>query len=275
MYTLWIWEWRSFVMTCSWPRLMSLMSPRLRFLFIKPSLMWGMCGSCVYQTETGRKRSGLVSASSFPPYTANLPVCGRVSGWKLEGRHDGHRRRSRIIKFLLLAWHQLLWTCFLLFICKLSPFQLYTALCISCCPIKYRAHQRKFLKNKRDSDSCWINVLNSLFCFHLLYTHRIIQIRNCNLRVENCRILLRVQKWKLNKCKTLNIANPALQVLKALDPCRNDTWLWLINVISLSISLCKTCSFLSVIEKKSPSWRGEKSSHHQQQFPGVVSLLTD
>lgn len=52
-YSLWICECKSLVMTCSWPRLMSLMSPCLRFLFIKPSLIWGRCGSWVYrQTQT-------------------------------------------------------------------------------------------------------------------------------------------------------------------------------------------------------------------------------
>lgn len=66
VYTLWIWECRSLVITCSCPRLMSLMSPRLRFLFIKPSLMWGRCGSCVCKTHTAsyRQKQGGIGYSS-------------------------------------------------------------------------------------------------------------------------------------------------------------------------------------------------------------------
>lgn len=53
-YLLWICECKSLVITWSCPRLMSLMSPCLRFLFIKPSLMWGRWGSCI-KTHTELK----------------------------------------------------------------------------------------------------------------------------------------------------------------------------------------------------------------------------
>lgn len=57
VYWLWIWECKSFVMTCSCPRLISLMSPPLRFLFIKPSLMWGRWGSCIWKDKrTGNQQ---------------------------------------------------------------------------------------------------------------------------------------------------------------------------------------------------------------------------
>lgn len=84
-HPLWIWEWRSFVMTCSCPRLMSLMSPRLRFLFIKPSLMWGRCGSCVRKKQTGSWRLWRnceklkKHLSSFLAKAANLNLFVKVS----------------------------------------------------------------------------------------------------------------------------------------------------------------------------------------------------
>lgn len=96
--SLWIWACMSLVMTCSCPRLMSLMSPCLRFLFIKPSLMWGRWGSCVCEQTQMRyqhhgsqcleikgiyrhvsARLGLQEGGDFqrtPKHAANL--CDRV-----------------------------------------------------------------------------------------------------------------------------------------------------------------------------------------------------
>lgn len=44
-----IWEWRSLTITCSCPMVMSLRSVGFKLLFIKHSLIWGMCGSWTYK----------------------------------------------------------------------------------------------------------------------------------------------------------------------------------------------------------------------------------
>lgn len=117
LYTLWIWECRSLVMTCSCPRLMSLMSPRLRFLFIKPSLMWGRCGSCEWKYHTvsyrqkNRVRLVKVALCTFLPWTANSNLFVNASGLEEGGWHYCHLGLTRIIKLLLPDWHPLLRTC--------------------------------------------------------------------------------------------------------------------------------------------------------------------
>lgn len=50
-----IWEWRSLTMTCSCPMVMSRRSVGFKLLFIKHSLMWGMCGSWRYKREEKKR----------------------------------------------------------------------------------------------------------------------------------------------------------------------------------------------------------------------------
>lgn len=152
MYTLWIWECRSFVMTCSCPRLMSLMSPRLRFLFIKPSLMWGMCGSCVCKTQTGSHRSVQVAQCPLLSWTQNPNVFVRVSVMKLGRWHKCRLGLTRIIKLMLPASHRLLGTCL--------------------------------------PGSLLVVLSSFFFRFCVLQTNNKNNkgIRNCNVKVENCRM---------------------------------------------------------------------------------------
>lgn len=69
-----IWECRSLLMTCNWPRLMSLRSIGLRFLFIRLSLMCGRCGNYNTRTKLSEVECIVFFEGPFEHYSEDNPA---------------------------------------------------------------------------------------------------------------------------------------------------------------------------------------------------------